>query len=139
LGHKVILLIGDFTARIGDPDKKDAREPLTHQQVLENAALYKEQASTLLSFEGENPAELVYNSSWLDTMNFAEVISLASQMTVQRMLDRDMFKKRMEAGTPIYVHEFLYPLMQGYDSLTLGVDGEVGGNDQTYNMLVGRD
>lgn len=139
LGHKVILLIGDFTARIGDPDKKEMRSVLTHEQVLENAALYKEQASTLLSFEGENPAELVYNSSWLDTMNFAEVISLASQMTVQRMLDRDMFKKRMEAGTPIYVHEFLYPLMQGYDSLTLGVDGEVGGNDQTYNMLVGRD
>ncbi len=139
LGHKIILLIGDFTARIGDPDKAQARKQLTHEEVLENAKLYKEQASAVLKFDGENPAELKYNSEWLDAMNFADVLHLASQMTVQRMLDRDMFRKRMQAGTPIYIHEFMYPLMQGYDSVAMDVDGEVGGNDQTFNMLVGRD
>jgi len=139
LGHKIILLIGDFTARIGDPDKSQARSVLTHDEVLENAKLYKEQASVLLDFKGKNPAELKYNGEWLDQMNFADVLSLASQMTVQRMLDRDMFRKRIDAGTPVYIHEFMYPLMQGYDSVAMNVDGEVGGNDQTFNMLVGRD
>ena len=139
LGHKIILLIGDFTARIGDPDKSQARTPLTHEQVLENAKLYQEQASNILNFEGENPAELKYNGEWLDAMNFADVIKLASQMTVQQMLNRDMFKKRIQEESPIYLHEFMYPLMQGYDSVMMNVDGEVGGNDQTYNMLVGRD
>ncbi len=139
LGHKIILLIGDFTARIGDPDKAQARKQLTHEEVLENAKLYKEQASKVLNFDGENPAELKYNNEWLGKMNFADVLHLASQMTVQRMLDRDMFRKRMQAGTPIYIHEFMYPLMQGYDSVAMNVDGEVGGNDQTFNMLVGRD
>lgn len=139
LGHKIILLIGDFTARIGDPDKSQARTVLTHEEVLENAKLYKDQAATVLDFDGENPAELKYNGEWLDTMNFADVLNLASQMTVQRMLDRDMFRKRVDAGTPVYIHEFMYPLMQGYDSVAMNVDGEVGGNDQTFNMLVGRD
>jgi tyrosyl-tRNA synthetase len=139
LGHKIILLIGDFTARIGDPDKSQARTVLTHAEVLENAKLYQEQASKVLDFEGENPAELKYNGEWLDTMNFADVINLTSQMTVQRMLDRDMFRKRVDSGTPVYIHEFMYPLMQGYDSVAMNVDGEVGGNDQTFNMLVGRD
>jgi len=139
LGHKIILLIGDFTARIGDPDKSQAREVLTHAEVLENAKLYQGQAASVLNFHGENPAELKYNGEWLDKMNFADVLNLASQMTVQRMLDRDMFRKRVEAGTPVYIHEFMYPLMQGYDSVAMDVDGEVGGNDQTFNMLVGRD
>jgi tyrosyl-tRNA synthetase len=139
LGHKIILLVGDFTARIGDPDKSDVRKQLTHQEVLENAQLYKEQASLFLNFEGDNPAEFKYNGEWLDTMNFADVLNLASQMTVQRMLDRDMFRRRMDSGNPIYIHEFMYPLMQGYDSVAMNVDGEVGGNDQTFNMLVGRD
>lgn len=139
LGHKIILLIGDFTARIGDPDKGTVRKQLTHQEVLENAKLYKEQASKFLSFEGDNPAEFKYNGEWLDAMNFADVIKLASQMTVQQMLNRDMFRKRMKSENPIYIHEFMYPLMQGYDSVAMGVDGEVGGNDQTFNMLVGRD
>ena len=139
LGHKIILLIGDFTARIGDPDKSQARTPLSHQQVLDNAKLYQEQASHVLDFDGDNPAELKYNGEWLDTMNFADVLSLASKMTVQQMLDRDMFRKRIEEGSPIYIHEFMYPLMQGYDSVAMNVDGEVGGNDQTFNMLVGRD
>ena len=139
LGHRIILLIGDFTAQIGDPDKSQVRKPLTHEQVLENARRYKEQASLFLDFDGENPAELRYNSEWLNAMNFADVIQLASQMTVQRMLDRDLFRRRIQAGNPVYIHEFLYPLMQGYDSVALDVDGEVGGNDQTFNMLVGRD
>ncbi len=139
LGHKIILLIGDFTARIGDPDKANVREPLTHEQVLENAKLYQEQASAVLRFDGENPAEIRYNNDWLGKMNFEEVLHLASQMTVQRMLDRDMFRRRIEAGNPVYIHEFMYPLMQGYDSVAMQVDGEVGGNDQTFNMLVGRD
>ncbi len=139
LGHRIILLIGDFTAQIGDPDKSQVRKPLTHEQVLENARRYKEQASLFLNFDGENPAELRYNSEWLNAMNFADVIQLASQMTVQRMLDRDLFRRRIQAGNPVYIHEFLYPLMQGYDSVALDVDGEVGGNDQTFNMLVGRD
>jgi len=139
LGHRIILLIGDFTAQIGDPDKSQVRKPLTHEQVLENAIRYKEQASLFLNFDGENPAELRYNSEWLNAMNFADVIQLASQMTVQRMLDRDLFRRRIQAGNPVYIHEFLYPLMQGYDSVALDVDGEVGGNDQTFNMLVGRD
>ncbi len=139
LGHKIILLIGDFTARIGDPDKSQVRKQLTHEEVLENAKLYKEQASVLLNFEGDNPAELKYNGEWLDSMNFADVLKLTSQMTVQRMLDRDLFRRRIDAGTPVYIHEFMYPLMQGYDSVAMNVDGEVGGNDQTFNMLVGRD
>lgn len=139
LGHKIILLIGDFTARIGDPDKTQVRKQLTKEEVLANAKLYQEQASTFLNFDGENPAELKYNGEWLDAMNFADVLDLASHMTVQRMLDRDMFRRRIEEGSPIYIHEFMYPLMQGYDSVAMNVDGEVGGNDQTFNMLVGRD
>ncbi len=138
-GHKIILLIGDFTARIGDPDKNSVRKQLSHQEVLENAKLYQKQASRFLDFEGENKAELKYNGEWLDAMNFQDVLKLSSQMTVQRMLDRDMFRRRMEEGSPIYLHEFMYPLMQGYDSVAMEVDGEVGGNDQTFNMLVGRD
>ncbi|MCI5051328.1 MAG: tyrosine--tRNA ligase [Candidatus Pacebacteria bacterium] len=139
LGHKIILLIGDFTARIGDPDKKEARKQLTHEEILENCKLYKDQASSVLNFDGDNPAELKFNNDWLGKMNFADVLELASQMTVQRMLDRDMFRRRVESGTPVYIHEFMYPLMQGYDSVAMNVDGEVGGNDQTFNMLVGRD
>jgi tyrosyl-tRNA synthetase len=139
LGHRIILLIGDFTARIGDPDKKSVREQLSHEQVLKNAQKYKEQASLFLDFEGENKAELKYNGAWFDTMTFKDVINLASNMTVQQMMSRDMFKKRSEEGNPIYLHEFMYPLMQGYDSIVMDVDGEVGGNDQTFNMLVGRD
>ena len=138
LGHKIVLLIGDFTATIGDPDKTSVREPLTREEVLENQQLYKEQASIFLDFGGENPAEFVYNSEWLSKMNFEEVLNLASKMTVQQMLERDMFKRRLEEGKPIYIHEFMYPLMVAQDSLVMDVDGEVGGNDQTFNMLTGR-
>lgn len=138
MGHKVILLIGDFTARIGDPDKKDLRKQLTAEEVLENSKLYKKQASFFLDFKGENPAELVYNNDWLGKLRFSDVLELASKMTVQQMLERDMFKQRIKEGKPIYIHEFLYPLMQGYDSFALNIDGEIGGNDQTFNMLAGR-
>ena len=139
LGHKIILLIGDFTGMIGDPtDKTEARNKLTAEEVLENSKLYKAQAETFLAFDGENPAKIKYNSEWLGKMNFADVLELASHMTVDQMLKRDMFDKRMEAGKPIFIHEFLYPLLQGYDSVAMDVDGEIGGNDQLFNMLAGR-
>ncbi len=138
LGHKAVLLVGDFTAMIGDPDKQTARKPLTRKEVQANMKRYKEQASTLLDFSGKNKAEIVYNSKWLGKMDFADVLNLASHMTVQQMLERDMFDKRVKAGTPVYIHEFMYPLMQGYDSVAMEIDGEVGGNDQTFNMLTGR-
>lgn len=140
LGHKIILLVGDFTAQIGDPtDKMATRVVLTPEQIAENLKNYKIQASKLLSFEGDNAAEFKFNSEWLGKMNFADVLALASKVTVQQMLERDMFQKRAEEGKPIYIHEFMYPLMQGQDSVELMVDGEIGGNDQIFNMLVGRD
>ena len=139
LGHRVILLIGDFTGMIGDPtDKKATRKRLTRSEVLLNSALYKKQISSILSFKGKNPAILKYNSKWLSKMNFENVLDLASRMTVDQMLKRDMFEKRNEEEKPIYIHEFLYPLLQGYDSVAMDVDGEIGGNDQTFNMLAGR-
>ena len=139
LGHKIIMLIGDFTAMIGDPtDKSAARTRLTREQVLENCAKYKEQVSGILNFAGDNAAEIKYNSDWLGKMNFTDVVELASHFTVQQILERDMFEKRITEAKPIYLHEFLYPLMQGYDSVAMNVDGEVGGNDQTFNMLAGR-
>ncbi len=139
-GHKVILLMGDFTAMIGDPtDKGAARKQLTHKEVMANLKNYKKQASSLLSFSGKNPAVIKFNSKWLSKMNFEKVLSLASQMTVQQMMERDMFEKRFTEGKPVYIHEFMYPLMQGYDSVAMDVDGEIGGNDQTFNMLCGRD
>lgn len=140
LGHKVIMLIGDFTGMIGDPtDKLSTRKQLTREQVLENCKEYQKQASSVLNFEGKNPVEIKYNSEWLSKMNFADLIELASHFTVQQMLERDMFQKRIEEEKPIFVHEFMYPMMQGYDSVAMDVDGEVGGNDQTFNMLAGRD
>jgi tyrosyl-tRNA synthetase len=140
LGHQIILLIGDFTAMIGDPsDKSAARKKLTREEVLENCKEYKKQASAFISFDGSNPALLKFNSEWLAKMNFGDVLELASLMTVDQMLKRDMFARRTEENKPIYIHEFMYPLMQGYDSVAMGVDGEVGGNDQTFNMLAGRD
>jgi tyrosyl-tRNA synthetase len=140
LGHKIILLMGDFTAMIGDPtDKSSTRKQLTHKEVLSNLKNYKKQASRLISFSGKNAAEFKFNSKWLGKMSFADVLDLASHMTVSQMLERDMFEKRTEEGKPIFIHEFMYPLMQGYDSVAMDVDGEIGGNDQTFNMLCGRD
>jgi len=140
LGHKIIFLIGDFTAMIGDPtDKSATRKKLTREEVLDNCKEYQRQASSFISFKGSNKAELRFNSEWLSKMNFNDVLELTSLMTVDQMLKRDMFAKRTEENKPIYIHEFLYPLMQGYDSVAMDVDGEVGGNDQTFNMLTGRD
>src|ERR1035437_843700 len=139
-GHKIILLMGDFTAMIGDPtDKRAVRKQLTHKEVMDNLKNYKKQASKLISFNGKNPAKFKFNSKWLGKMNFADVLNLASHMTVSQMMERDMFQKRDEEGKPISIHEFMYPLMQAYDSVAMDVDGEIGGNDQTFNMLCGRD
>ncbi|MEI7621540.1 MAG: tyrosine--tRNA ligase [Candidatus Moraniibacteriota bacterium] len=140
LGHQVVVLFGDFTAMIGDPtDKTAARVRLTKDQVAENIKTWKAQVGHILNFEDqENPAQIVYNSQWLAELKFAELIELASNFTVQQMLERDMFEKRMQDAKPIYVSEFFYPLMQGYDSVHLDVDLEIGGTDQTFNMLVGR-
>ncbi len=139
LGHKIIFLIGDFTARIGDPtDKGAARSQLTEKEIKTNLKLYKKQASKFIRFTGTNAAVVKFNNAWLGKMKFADVLNLASHMTVDQMLKRDMFQKRNEEGKPIYIHEFMYPLMQGYDSVAMDVDGEVGGNDQLFNMLAGR-
>lgn len=200
LGHKIIMLVGDFTGMIGDPtDKTSARQKLTRKQVLENCKNYKKQAAAVLNFSGKNPVQVKFNSKWLAKMSFADVVELSSQFTVQQMLERDMFQKRLRGEVqcsfcdtrftqpyytladlsttpqgvdfpnitkctnckktvremldegdrskllqifipkqPIYLHEFLYPLMQGYDSVAMDVDGEIGGNDQTFNMLAGR-
>ncbi len=139
LGHKVILLIGDFTAMIGDPtDKSALRKRLSRKDVIQNAKLYKSQASRILRFNGKNPAELMFNSRWLSKMTFADVLELSAHFTVQQMMHRDMFRRREAEGKEISILEFMYPLMQGYDSVAMKVDGEVGGNDQTFNMLAGR-
>jgi len=195
LGHKVIFLIGSFTAMIGDPTgKSSSRKQLTREDVLENCKRYKEQASVYLNFEGENPVELKYNSDWHDKLTFKEVVELSSHFTVNQMIEREMFQERLKFDfecpfcgirqlysrahqtkygiesdlrgkelvddrvcencgkkirneeiknihkpQPIGLHEFLYPLMQGYDSVAMNVDGEIGGNDQIFNMLAGRD
>jgi len=139
MGHEVIMLIGDFTAMIGDPtDKGAARVRLTREQVLKNCKRYKKQASKFLTFTGKNPAKFLFNSKWLAKMSFSDVVELSSHFTVQQMSERDMFDKRLKEGKPVYLHEFLYPLMQGYDSVAMDVDMEIGGNDQTFNMLAGR-
>lgn len=137
LGHQVIFLIGDFTAMIGDPSGRNAtRPPLTREQIQENAKTYFEQASLVLDPE---KTEIRYNSEWCEPLGAAGIIQLASRWTVARMLERDDFTKRYQAGTPISVHEFLYPLMQGYDSVALKADLELGGTDQKFNLLVGRE
>lgn len=138
LGHKIIFLVGDFTARIGDPDKLSARKPLTEREIKSNLKLYKKQAGKFIRFSGKNAAAIKFNNSWLGKMKFADVLDLASHMTVDQMLKRDMFARRIEEEKPIYIHEFMYPLMQGYDSVAMNVDGEVGGNDQLFNMMAGR-
>ena len=140
LGHQVILLMGDFTGMVGDPTNKTAtRKKLTHNEVMANQKEYKKQASKFISFDGYNKALFKYNSEWLSKLNFGDVLELASLVTVDQMMKRDMFEKRNQEGKPIYIHEFMYPLMQGYDSVAMDVDGEIGGNDQTFNMLIGRD
>jgi len=135
LGHKVVLLIGDFTGMIGDPtDKRATRVKLTREQVLENAKDYVAQAGKILDVES---LAVEYNSKWLSKLSFSDVIELAAELTVQQMLKRSMFQERIKKGKPIGLHEFLYPLMQAYDSVALDIDVEVGGSDQIFNMLAG--
>ncbi len=134
LGHRIIILIGDFTATIGDPtDKQAIRKPLTKKEVLINAKGYKKQINLILK-----KYTLKYNSKWFKKMKFADILSLASNFTVQQLLERDMFSKRIKEGKPVGLHELMYPTMQAYDSVIMNIDGEVGGNDQTFNMLAGR-
>jgi|TARA_B110000263_G_scaffold59182_1_gene50656 tyrosyl-tRNA synthetase len=137
LGHQAILLIGDFTAMIGDPTGRNKTRPqLTIEDSKLNAKSYIDQASIVLD---KSTLDIVYNSDWLGKMDFSDVIKLASKYTVARMLERDDFTKRYGAGVPISLHEFLYPLAQGYDSVHLKADVELGGTDQKFNLLVGRD
>lgn len=136
LGHEVTIVIGDFTARIGDPTGKSVtRKPLDAETVLANATTYKEQIFKIL-----DPTKTIvrYNSEWLDALSFSDVLKLSAKYTVARMLERDDFHKRYTEGRPIGVHEFMYPLMQGYDSVALESDIEFGGTDQTFNVLMGR-
>lgn len=136
LGHTVIFLIGDFTSMIGDPSGRNTtRPPLTPEQIAANAQTYYQQASLVLD---PRKTEIRYNSEWCDALGARGMIQLASRYTVARMMERDDFTKRFKAGTPISVHEFLYPLMQGYDSVALKADLELGGTDQKFNLLMGR-
>lgn len=139
LGHEVIFLIGEFTGMIGDPtDKGAVRKKMTRAEVKNNSKSYQKQASAFLNFSGKNKAQVLRNSKWNDKLSFKELIELSSHFTVQQMIQRDMFQKRLEENRPIYLHEFLYPLAQGYDSVAMDVDLEVGGNDQMFNMMCGR-
>ncbi len=140
LGHEVIFLIGDFTSRIGDPtDKGAARVQLTREQVKENTKTWLDQVRPIIDIDNDdNPVQILYNHDWLSKMNFEDVIDLSANFTVQQMLERDMFEKRLRENKPIYVHEFFYPLMQGWDSVQMDVDIEMCGNDQKFNALVGR-
>jgi len=137
LGHKVLFLIGDFTAMIGDPTGKNVtRQPLTREMVLENAKTYEAQAFKILD---PDRTEVMANSTWMDKLSAADLIRLASTQTVARMLERDDFDKRYAANQPIAIHEFLYPLLQGYDSVAMEADVELGGTDQKFNLLAGRE
>ena len=137
LGHQVVFLIGDFTGMIGDPSGKSAtRPPLTREQVLENAETYKAQVFKILD---PTKTEVAFNSTWMDQLKPSDFIRLASQYTVARMLERDDFSKRYAGNQPIAIHEFLYPLVQGYDSVALRADIELGGTDQKFNLLMGRE
>ncbi|MHC4511153.1 MAG: tyrosine--tRNA ligase [Planctomycetota bacterium] len=139
LGHKAVLIIGDYTARIGDPTGQNATRPiLLPEQIEKNAETYFQQAGKILDTSAEK-LEVRYNSQWLEKLTLMELIRIAAKKTVAQMLQRDTFKKRLQADVDVYTHEFLYPLMQGYDSVMIMSDVELGGTDQTFNNLVGRD
>jgi len=139
LGHEVIFLVGDFTGMIGDPtDKLASRKMLTREQTRKNSEKYQDQTERILKFTGPNPAKLMFNSEWNDLISFKDLIEISSKFTAQQMLERDMFQKRIKEGKPIYLHELLYPVAQAIDSVKMDVDLELGGNDQTFNMLAGR-
>ena len=136
LGHEVMFLIGDFTGMIGDPTGKNVtRKPLTREEVIHNAKTYEEQIFKILD---SNKTRVMFNSSWMNAMSSADLIQLAAKHTVARMLERDDFSKRFKGGQSIAIHEFLYPLIQGYDSVEMKADVELGGTDQKFNLLVGR-
>lgn len=136
LGHQIVFLIGDFTAQIGDPTgKSETRKQLTPEEVAENALTYQQQVFKILD---KSKTKVVYNSHWISKLSPAEIIKLTAQHTVARMLERDDFKKRYQSNQPISIHEFMYPLLQGYDSVHLKADIELGGTDQKFNLLVGR-
>lgn len=138
-GHKVIFLVGDFTGMIGDPtDKLATRKKLTREEVEYNCKNWKKQASSILDFEGSNPVEIMFNSAWLDKISFRNLIEITSNFTVGQMLERDMFQKRLAEDKPIHLHEFLYPIAVSIDCVEMDVDLEIGGSDQTFNMLAGR-
>lgn len=140
LGHEIIFLIGDFTGMVGDPTGKDkTREPLSREQVLKNAKTYKEQIEKIVRLKGKNPAQIKYNSDWLAKLSALEVARLMSFLTIQQILERDMFRKRIKNDQEISMAEVSYPIMQGYDSVAMDVDVEIGGTDQLFNMMVGRD
>ena len=141
LGHEVIFLVGDFTARIGDPTDKNetARKQLTREQVVQNVKTWIDQVKPVIDVDNkENPVRVLYNNDWLSSLTFEDVINLASNFTVQQMIERDMFQARMQSGKPLYLHEMFYPLMQGYDSVAMDVDIEMCGMDQKFNALAGR-
>ena len=139
-GHTAVLIIGDFTARIGDPTgKSEVRRQLTPAEVKRNAETYLEQVRPILDFETPGRLEIRYNSEWLEQLNLAKTLELLATMTVGQMLAKEGFKERYEQENPIYIHEFLYPLMQGYDSVAVQADVELGGTDQKFNIAVGRD
>ena len=139
LGHEVIFLVGDFTSKIGDPDKGSTRTILTDKEIEKNMANWKKQAAQLIDFKGKNPVRFERNFKWLSKLDLEKVLKLMSNFTVQQTLQRDLFKKRLHEDIPLKLHEIMYPLMQGYDGVAMGVDIEIGGADQTFNMLVGRD
>lgn len=138
LGHEVIFLVGDYTARVGDPDKDKTRELLSPETIEKNEQGWKEQAAQLIDFEGDNPVQFRHNFEWLSKLTLNNLIELMSKTTVQQMIERDMFDRRLKENNPIGLQEFIYPLMQGYDSIAMDVDLEIGGTDQIFNMLMGR-
>jgi len=139
-GHTAVLIIGDFTARIGDPTgKSEARQQLTPEQVAQNAQTYLDQVRPILDFDTPGRLEIRYNSEWLSKLDLGQILDLLSTMTVGQMLAKEGFALRFEKENPIYLHEFLYPLMQGYDSVAIAADVELGGTDQKFNLAVGRD
>ncbi|MFH1979365.1 MAG: tyrosine--tRNA ligase [Patescibacteria group bacterium] len=140
LGHEVIVLIGDFTARIGDPSGQGSkRKQLTREEVQKNVEGWKDQIRPLMDFDTkDNPPQILYNHDWLSKLTFEDLIEISSNFTAQQMLERDMFQERLKKQKPIFLHEFMYPLMQGYDSVHMDVDVEMCGSDQIFNALVGR-
>lgn len=138
-GHKVIFLVGDFTGMIGDPtDKLATRKKLTREEVKNNCKNWKKQASSILDFTGSNPVEIMFNSTWLDKVSFKDLIEITSNFTAGQLLERDMFQKRHAEDKPVHLHELLYPVAVSIDCVEMDVDLEIGGSDQTFNMLAGR-